>query len=331
MAAGWALALPGHAGHGKEAHTDVDIAGPTGRALTAWRTRPTAGCQACAAALRPAGVRGDSRARPSGDPRREPPSVAARVRVVAAADAGTGGVLACLFGREQRGLWPIGGGLSWPAPRIGAAAAANAVWSGSRCRDCSGWLARLIATEHIAAGSEITVASARPICGGDRDALGHEVSFDGAVRTVAGTRVAGAGAVLWGPIGASGREMLARTVVALPGVTDVVVAEAHGCAAALDLLAHVQAGLRSARVVGDNPLLIRHGAAVGRLRNLQAEGLMATAMAQATSSGWALAWTLVGRESNRASHNAASDGATWARTRSGLPACGAPAHRTEWR
>ena len=62
--------------------------------------------------------------------------------------------------------------------------------------------------------------------------------------------------------------MLARTVVALPGVADVVVAEAHGCAAALNLLAHAQAELRSARVVGDNPLLIRHGAAVGRLRNL---------------------------------------------------------------
>ena len=125
--------------------------------------------------------------------------------------------------------------------------------------------------------------------------------------------------------------MLARTVVALPGVTDVVVAEAHGCAAALALLAHAQAGLRTARVVGDNPLLIRHGAAVGRLRNLQAESLMATAMAQATSSGWSLAWTLVGRDSNRASHHAASDGAAWARARSGLPGCGAPVTRTEWR
>ena len=122
-----------------------------------------------------------------------------------------------------------------------------------------------------------------------------------------------------------------RVPLALPGVTDVVVAEAHGCAAALDLLASVQAGPRSARVVGDNPLLIRHGAAVGRLRNLQAEGLMATAMAQATSSGWALAWALVGRESNRAAHSAASDGAAWARTRIGLPGCGAPVHRTEWR
>ena len=125
--------------------------------------------------------------------------------------------------------------------------------------------------------------------------------------------------------------MLARTVVALPGVTDVVVAEAHGCAAALDLLAHAPSGLRSARVVGDNPLLIRHGAAVGRLRNLLAEGMMATAMAQATTNGWALSWTLVGRENNRASHTAASDGATWARARRGLPGCGAPAHRTERR
>jgi hypothetical protein len=315
----------------EEEHTDDDAPGPTSGALSAWRSRPTAQCQACAAETRPAGVRGDNRARSSGDPRREPPSVAARARAVATVGAGTGGVLACLFGREPRGLWPIGGGLRWPAPRISAPAGANAVWSCNRCRECRGWLARLIATEHIAAGSEITVASAQPIRGGDRDALGHEVSFDGAVRTVAGVRVAGAGAVLWGPIGANGREMLARTVVALPGVTDVVVAEAHGCAAALDLLVHAAAGLRSARVVGDNPLLIRHGAAVGRVRNLQAEGLMATAMAQATTNGWALSWTLVGRECNRASHSAASDGAAWARARSGLPGCGAPAHRTERR
>ena len=59
--------------------------------------------------------------------------------------------------------------------------------------------------------------------GGDRDSLAYEVSFDGAVRSVRGLRVAGAGAVLWSPLGAGGRRMLARTVVALPGVDEAVV------------------------------------------------------------------------------------------------------------
>ncbi len=87
----------------------------------------------------------------------------------------------------------------------------------SRC-DARGWHARLIAAEHIAEGGEITVGGAPHVSGGDRDALGYEVAFDGALRTIRGIRVAGAGAVLRGPIGSSGRELLTKTVVALPGV-----------------------------------------------------------------------------------------------------------------
>ena len=161
--------------------------------------------------------------------------------------------------------------------------------------------------------------------------VGYEVAFDGALRTISGVRVAGAGAVLWGPIGANGRTLLARTVVALPEVCEVVVAEAYGCAAALELLAHIRVSLRSARVIGDNPLLVRHGAAVGRVRHIQAETLMASALTQATANGWALSWTLVGRDSNRAAHGAASDGAAWARVRRDSAGGGTPTHRTEWR
>jgi hypothetical protein len=157
------------------------------------------------------------------------------------------------------------------------------------------------------------------------------VAFDGALRTIRGIRVAGAGAVLWGPIGTGGRELLARTVVALPGVSEVVVAEAYGCSAALALLAQVQPSLRIARVIGDNPLVVRHGAAVGRIRQIHAESLMASALSQATANGWALQWTLVGRDSNRAAHGAASDGAMWARACSNGEGCGAAEHRTEWR
>ena len=244
----------------------------------------------------------------------------------------TGALLACLHGQEARGLWPLGGGIRWPAPRLVPAAGANAAWRTERCPRCTGWHARLIATACIREGGEITVGSAPHIRGGDRDALGYEVSFDGAVRTIRGMRVAGAGAALWGPIGPGGREMLARTVIALPGVVEVVVAEAYGCSAALALLAQIQPSLRAARVIGDNPLVVRHGAALGRLRQIQAEALMASALSQVTAEGWALQWTLVGRDSNRAAHGAARDGATRARALANTGAgSGAVDHRTEWR
>ena len=314
-----------------EGHTGETSMDTTSGALGVWRSRPHVQCEGCTQAAWAAGVRGDTHGRYGGNPRRDPPSVSARTRAVTTRGTDTGGLLACLFGGGPRGLWPLGADIRWPAPRTSAAGSANAVWNTERCTECSGWRARLIATEHIAEGGEITVATAHPICGGDRDALGCEVAFDGALRTVRGILVAGAGAVLWGPIGANGREMLARTVVALPGVSEILVAEAHGCAAALELLAHFQASLRSARVIGDNPLLVRHGGAVGRVRHIQAEALMASALAQATANGWAPHWTLVGRESNRAAHGAASDGAAWARARSDVAGGGPPTHRTEWR
>jgi hypothetical protein len=240
--------------------------------------------------------------------------------------------MACLHGQEARGLWPLlGGGIRWPAPRTVPAAGATAAWRIERCSQCTEWHGRLIATACLREGDEVTVGSAPHVRGGDRDALAYEVSFDGAVRSLRGQRVAGAGAVLWGPIGPDGRKMLARTVVALPGVDEVVVAEAFGCTAALALLEQIQPSLRVARIIGDNPLVVRHGAALGRLRHIQAEALMASALSQATAGGWALQWTLVGRDSNRAADGAAKDGAIRARALADtVPRTNAADFRTEW-
>ena len=110
-----------------------------------------------------------------------------------------------------------------------------------------------------------------------------------------------------------------------------MVAEAHGCSAALALLAQVQAGLRVARVIGDDPLVVRHGAAVGRIKQIQAESLMAGALSHVAASGWALQWTLVGRDSNQAAHSAANDGAVWARDCNIGEVSGTAVRRTEWR
>ena len=316
---------------GEEEVEDDDTTGTASCGLAVWRAGPGGDCQECTRASVPAGVRGENRCRATANPRRDPPSVAARTSAVATRATDIGALMACLHGQEARGLWPLGGGIRWPAPRTVPAAGANAAWRTERCPRCTEWHARLIATARLREGDEVTVGSALHIRGGDRDALGYEVSFDGAVRSIRGLRVAGAGAVLWGPIGPEGRKMLARTVIALPGVDEIVVAEAFGCSAALALLAQIQPSLRVARVIGDNPLVVRHGAALGRLRHIQAEALMANALAQATAGGWALLWTLVGRDSNRAADGAAKDGAIRARALADTwPRTGAADHRTEW-
>ncbi len=125
--------------------------------------------------------------------------------------------------------------------------------------------------------------------------------------------------------------MLARTVIALPGVDEVVVADAFGCSGALARLAQIQPSLRVARFIGHSPLVVRHGAALGRLRHIQAEALMASALSQASAEGWALLWTLVGRDSSRAADGAAKDGTTRARALADTwPRTGAADHRAEW-
>ena len=119
--------------------------------------------------------------------------------------------------------------------------------------------------------------------------------------------------------------------MALPGVAEAAVAEAFGCTAALALLEEIQPSFRAARVIGDNPLVVRHGAALGRIRHVRAEALMAGALSRASAGGWALQWTLVGRDSNRAADGAAKDGALRARARAdAIPRNDEADFHTEW-
>ena len=108
-----------------------------------------------------------------------------------------------------------------------------------------------------------------------------------------GRRVAGAGAILWGPPGPDGEwHIVARAVVALLGVVHAQTVEAEGCAAALDLLALCGATLRAARVIGDTLAVVRYSAAQGRLRRPRAqqvidsgdENTAMTAMAQGAAT-----------------------------------------------
>ena len=105
----------------------------------------------------------------------------------------------------------------------------------------------------------------------------------------------------------------------------------HTGTAALALLEQIQPSLRVARIIGDNPLVVRHGAALGRLRHVRAEALMAGALSQSTAGGWALQWTLVGRDSNGAADGAAKDGAIRARAMADtVPRTNEADFRTEW-
>ncbi len=71
----------------------------------------------------------------------------------------------------------------------------------------------------------------------------------------------------------------------LSGADAAVVAEAFGCTEVLALLVQTEPSLRAARVIGDIPLVVRHGAALGRLRHVRAEALMAGAL---PGLGWGL-------------------------------------------
>ena len=131
-----------------------------------------------------------------------------------------------------------------------------------------------------------------------------------------GRRVAGASAILWGPPGPDGeRPIVARAVVALPGVEHAQTAEAEGCAAALDLLAKCEATLRATRATGDNLAVVRYCAAQGRLRRPQMQQTLAGRQAALHERGWDLSWAAARRRLNAEAERTATEGLLWAAER----------------
>ena len=130
-----------------------------------------------------------------------------------------------------------------------------------------------------------------------------------------GRRVAGAGAILWGPPGPDGsRPIVARAVVGHPSVEHAQTAEAVGCAAALDLVAQRGAALRAAKIIGDNLAVVRYGAAQGRLRRPQMQQVLAGRLAALHERGLDLSRAAV-RRRLIAEAERATEGLFWAAER----------------
>ena len=115
-------------------------------------------------------------------------------------------------------------------------------------------------------------------------------------------RVAGAGAVLWGPVQPDGTRAVLRVArVSLPGEEYAQVAEAWGLRLALLLLLGDLGGTRrSARIVGDNLAVVRYGASQGRLHQPDMQGVLEQVLARVLLLGWDLQWAAVRQRFNQA-------------------------------
>ena len=110
------------------------------------------------------------------------------------------------------------------------------------------------------------------------------------------------------PLPDGGREVLARTTVALPDVQHAQEAEAWGCCVALELLEAANPEIRRARVAGDNLAVVRYCAAEGRLRRPAMQCLLGGPLARLATGGWAVDWLAVRRRLNRAADELATEG-----------------------
>ena len=142
----------------------------------------------------------------------------------------------------------------------------------------------------------------------------YEITFDGGARTIDDTAVAGAGAILWEhDLQGTCPRQVATTVVAIPWGAGAQAAEAAGCCAGLRLLQALRPSRRAARIVGDNLGVIRYGAGTARLRRLQMQAQLETALAATLSQGWHLTWQAVRRRLNQAADALATEGVLWAK------------------
>ena len=137
--------------------------------------------------------------------------------------------------------------------------------------------------------------------------------MDGA-RSINGSRVAGAGVVLWAhsALGAP-PETLATVTIAIPWDAGAQTAEAIGCGAALHLLATLCPQHRAARVVGDNLAVIRYCAGAARFKRVNMQAHLEPNLVAVLTRGWQLTWQAVCRRLNQAADTFATAGTRWAR------------------
>ena len=227
----------------------------------------------------------------------------------ARADIILGGFIGRWVSVAPCGLWPFQSTAWWPQPRADEASA-NASWEVSHCPECRKYAARLYAVRDIPAGEEIIARPCRTFLASPVRFLRFLITFDGGAREIRGRRVAGAGAILWGPPDLNGdRPRLRVASIALPGEQFAQVAEAWGLRLGCLLLLGEGAGLdgeRTALMSGDNLPVIRYGAGQGRLHRPEMQGILESVLHQLPACGWRLEWVAVRRCFNAAADELAT-------------------------
>ena len=228
---------------------------------------------------------------------------------------------ATLFGAGPRGSWPLSTARWWPPPGRVPAAHATAAWATAQCRACLQWQASLVALRALPRGTALTVALDLPLPYVDPDSPpAFTLTFDGSHGTgPSGLTLAGAAAVLRGPVGAGLDRPTIEVYQARVHAGSGLEAEALACAGGLDLLTHLP-NPGYCLVVGDSPAIIGLGAGAAHIRRVESALPVVQAVGRALARGWQLGWERIPREFNQVADQRA-------RAAAGLPPRRAAARR----
>ena len=231
------------------------------------------------------------------------PHIMPRLLPVAQCRIRQGQVIGHFVCDEQQARWPVHSKQWFPPPRMVEQRNANAEWRSHQCPLCGTWHNKLVAIKDMRPGQEVTCeANGGFYHGGEFLAPEYEVTFDGGARCIDGRRVAGSGAVLWGPVEHdASRQRLGRIAIALPNQKTAPIAEAWGLKAAARLLhaQRVPRQRRSVRIVGDNLAVIRYGASLGKLAQPHMHAVLDGILDTLNEQGWDCEWVAVRRRYNK--------------------------------
>ena len=232
-----------------------------------------------------------------------------------------GAPAATLFGSNPFGSWPLSTARWWPPPGGVPGALASARWEASQCGGCLQWKASLIALRALPTGALLTVARGLPLPYSDPGSPpAYTLTFDGSCGTGAdGNALAGAAAVLRGPVGTNLYRPTLGVYQARVDTGSGLGAEALACAGGLGLLQLLPTP-GYCLVVGDSPAIINLGAGAAHVRRAEAALPVIQAIGRALARGWQLGWERIPREYNQ-------DADQRARAAAGLPPRRAPARR----
>jgi hypothetical protein len=200
-------------------------------------------------------------------------------------------------------------------------ALATARWETSQCGACLQWKASLIAVRALPTGTLLAVARELPLPYTDPGSPpAFTLTFDGSYGTgPGGAALAGAAAVLRGPVGANLSRPTIGVYQARVHAESGLGAEALACAGGLELLTHLSTP-GYCLVVGDSPAIINLGAGAAHIRRAEAALPVVQAIGRALARGWHFGWERIPREFNQ-------DADQRARSAAGLPPRRTPAHR----